>query len=608
MIKSVYHIKKYLAKTKSHLSKESSNEILDLIDSLISNNTRSSFSIFSSIRTTNRSKSIESQRFSDDWIVNRTFLLSDFRDFHQKSTEYRTSLKYLNYIDRKESYRQSFEEIESISFDDNSSKKVKFADELQFCAFKSFKFRIESSSFNIKSFRLIASVNSSKNLVKVKMSKSSNSNVSWAEISREQWKALQKNQQTLNDILRALHLFNQTMQVNLQAFQDNNRQFMTSSSTAKFVQSDNRWNAAEIEFFDSLYDEKSAAIENVIEHSEKDIYFRNVHVFIERVKDMTQIKDDILIRNNLYSRLRNIAFAWYTFNFSDDHKRLIKFDIEVDEWIKILLKKFKQSSKTVLATVIKEKYTMKDVRKRRKFVKYAQIIIKAAKFAEMSVYNQIYLIFNDLDVEFQKNLNIFIETTKLNAFLQKLDLKKKIWWTLRSRNKFDRFMNETNDNRNYRYDNRYSNYDQSYDQSYSNERYNNVRKYKDSAYQNQDNAILFQINNYQIDYFNNRNQYRQDFAFAFASQFTNISYRYEYTSSIENKEKQNAYQSYRNSNSSNTNFYQIKFSNFFVLERRSLQKTYHENDDEKFQNIYEEQKNIYNAEKKRNDNETLFLC
>ena len=171
-------------------------------------------------------------------------------------------------------------------------------------------------------------------------------------------------------------------------------------------------------------------------------------------------------------------------------------------------------------------------------------------------------------------------------------------------------MNETNDNRNYRYDNRYFNQNQSYDQFYSNERYNNVRKYKDSAYQNQDNAILFQINNYQIDYFNNRNQYRQNFAFAFAFAFqlTNTLYRYEYTSSIENKEKQNAYQSYKNSNSSNTNFYQAKFNNFFVFERRSLQKTYHENNDEKFQNIYEKQKNIYNAEKKRNDNETFFLC
>ena len=161
----------------------------------------------------------------------------------------------------------------------------------------------------------------------------------------------------------------------------------------------------------------------------------------------------------------------------------------------------------------------------------------------MFVYNQIYLIFNDLDVEFQRDLNVFIEITKLNAFLQKLDLKKKIWWTLKSRSKFVRSMNETSDNKNYRYENLYSNQSQ----LYSNKRYSNVREYKDLLYQN--NSTLFQVINYQIDYFNNRNHYRtQDFAFAF--QTTNTSHRYEY---VENKEKQNAYQSYRNL--SNTNSY-----------------------------------------------------
>ena len=604
LIKSVYHIKKYLAKTKNHLSKKSPDEILGLIDSLISNNTRSSSSTVTSIRATNRFKSIEPQRFSGDWIVNRTSLLSDLRDFHQKSTEYRTSLEYLNYIDRKGFYRQSPEEIESISSDDNSSKKVRFADDnyqLQPDAPKSPRFRIESPSFNIKSLRLIASSSSFE-----KMPESSNSNVPWAGISREQWEALQENQQTLNDTLRALHLSNQAMQANLQALQDNNRQSMTSSPTAGPVQSDNRWNAAEIGFFDPLYDGKSAATGNAIEHSEKDIYFRNVHVFIERIKNMTQIKDDILIRNNLYSCLRDIALAWYTSNLSDDHKRLIKFDIEIDEWIRILLKKFKQSSETVLATVIREKYTMEDVRRRRELVEYAQIITRAARSAEMSIYNQIYLIFNDLDVEFQRDLNILIETTELDAFLQELDLKKEIWWILGSRNRFGRSMDETSGNKNYRYDNRYFNQGQ----SYSNERYNNVRGYKGSAYQNQGNATFFQIINYQIGYSNNRNQYRQGFAPAFAPQSTNTSYRYEYTPSTEDKEKQNAYQSYKtfNQRNSNTNPYRINFNTPYVPERRPLQKAYHENDDEEFQNIYEEQKNIYNEDNNLYSHEdTMFV-
>lgn len=70
---------------------------------------------------------------------------------------------------------------------------------------------------------------------------------------------------------------------------------------------------------------------------------------------------------------------------------------------------------------------MKNVKTRRKLIKYVQIIIKIVKSAKMSIYNQIYLIFNDLNVEFQKKLDTSTKTTDLNAFLQNLNLKKKIY-------------------------------------------------------------------------------------------------------------------------------------------------------------------------------------
>ena len=68
---------------------------------------------------------------------------------------------------------------------------------------------------------------------------------------------------------------------------------------------------------------------------------------------------------------------------------------------------------------------MKDVKRKRKSIEYAQVITRAAKFAEMSVYNQIYLIYNDLDLKFRKDLSISLETTKMNEFLSDLDFKKK---------------------------------------------------------------------------------------------------------------------------------------------------------------------------------------
>ena len=60
-----------------------------------------------------------------------------------------------------------------------------------------------------------------------------------------------------------------------------------------------RWNAANFDFFDFFYNGKSANIDNVIKHINKNIYFRDVRFFIERARDVITIKNVELIRENL---------------------------------------------------------------------------------------------------------------------------------------------------------------------------------------------------------------------------------------------------------------------------------------------------------------------
>lgn len=43
-------------------------------------------------------------------------------------------------------------------------------------------------------------------------------------------------------------------------------------------------------------------------------------------------------------------------------------------------------------------------------------------------------IYNDLNIKFRRDFQIFINTTKLDDFLQKLKNKKKIWWTITNKN------------------------------------------------------------------------------------------------------------------------------------------------------------------------------
>ena len=58
-------------------------------------------------------------------------------------------------------------------------------------------------------------------------------------------------------------------------------------------------------FFDSFYNNKSSNIEVEIEHAEKKIYFRDITIFINRIKNIAKVKNIELLRNNLQIYLRD---------------------------------------------------------------------------------------------------------------------------------------------------------------------------------------------------------------------------------------------------------------------------------------------------------------
>ncbi len=60
------------------------------------------------------------------------------------------------------------------------------------------------------------------------------------------------------------------------------------SQTMKFKS--NRWIVSKLDFFDSTYERKFTFTDDFMQHAEKNTYFRNVHFFIDRVKNIIVIK------------------------------------------------------------------------------------------------------------------------------------------------------------------------------------------------------------------------------------------------------------------------------------------------------------------------------
>jgi hypothetical protein len=80
-----------------------------------------------------------------------------------------------------------------------------------------------------------------------------------------------------------------------------------------------------------------------------------------------------------------------------------------------------------MISLVKEKYIMKNVKRRRESRKYAEIVLRVAKSTELtSEIYRIFLIYNEINVKFQQNIFMSKANTKLNSFFTNLDDRKNV--------------------------------------------------------------------------------------------------------------------------------------------------------------------------------------
>ena len=196
-----------------------------------------------------------------------------------------------------------------------------------------------------------------------------------------------------------------------------------------------KWNSVDFDFFDFFYDDTSLISEvSLIVNTDKDTYFRDVHLFIVRVKKMILTRDEQLIRNNLWLNLKNTTLKWWTDELFDAERRMTRM-IMIDqeklfEWISLLHDKFKQSTNVVMNSLIQQRYTLRNVASQRESREYAQKIIRLIKNADMiNVLNQLNLIYNDIDIDVRiDTLRRFKDSITINEMLNDMNEFKHDWW------------------------------------------------------------------------------------------------------------------------------------------------------------------------------------
>jgi ribosomal protein L17 len=196
-----------------------------------------------------------------------------------------------------------------------------------------------------------------------------------------------------------------------------------------------RWNLADIDFFDSNFDEKFVFTNETITHAEKNTYYRDVHVFVERIKKMIIVLEFEMIKKNLSSCLRESALMWHIAKLFDVFRRILFYEENVNEWAQTFIARFKTQITIATANLLKERYILTNAERHRESREYAQKIIRWAKFAKLtSSFNQLNIVYNEIDSELRRDLKKSTKNTTIDDYLQLMNDCKNIWWFLTRRN------------------------------------------------------------------------------------------------------------------------------------------------------------------------------
>ena len=380
-----------------------------------------------------------------------------------------------------------------------------------------------------------------------------------------------------------------------------------------------KWNPSNIGFFDPHFNEKIIAIASVMKHSEKDIYFRNIHLFLKRCSNIATIKGDQIVRNNLFICLRELALQWYISEMTSNVKALIKYASGIEHWFVKLLSRFKKKSIIALSILMREKYTFKDAKNQRKFREYAFIILRATKSINLETFDQIAMIWNDMNTEFQRDIQRSNEDIVLDDFLNALDEFKNIWWQL-TRRRMSVFKNSNYRSNQYQYSKKRSDqYQQSEKEFKSCNISESFEEYRKN-YSRANSTSNFKSNS------NNMQQYFKSWTLRTSYQFTRQSYQ--------QKKDRQAFKDIENSSkfSKSTDVSKSQHSIYNKFQRYSIdsqrinpsyqQKASHENEDEKlkddeeqenfsfnFANFDDEDNELYYEKEsiKEDDNDQIFI-
>ncbi len=187
-----------------------------------------------------------------------------------------------------------------------------------------------------------------------------------------------------------------------------------------------RWNQADLGYFDPHLDRAHG--EGEIVSLGKDMYYRNVVLFVQRLQNLVIFRGAALVKANIATSLQGSALEWYTSELSDFDRDALNNDPGVKSWVNTLSHRFKMPTSVALGLLTDETYTLDDARARRPPAQYVRAIMRHGIGCNIvDVANQLSFAYRGLAPEFLVFVSPPTKSTRVADFIRALEEKQEVW-------------------------------------------------------------------------------------------------------------------------------------------------------------------------------------
>ena len=541
--------------TEHRYARDLSKNIINIVNSIVSINFRSTRAFTSVERDIKTIFFVEFNQYSIEWSLSSDSFVTVVRKFHAITDQYRQTRIYFNFLsitntsfdsnDSSNKFKNKFLIQQSISFIiDRKSLLITFRrlnsfflssdvfrsdrfnnskSHVRLSIASSYSFIIDRSRFNIstKQFSVFADIQSTETR-QINVSKNKNDEVFFTNVIFTNLFDSKSTFVQTKKIFRSNMNSSFSVSVEIKSIFWNDLLIMTQvfniirSSSIDFnfdavvivvvdVDKSVVDLSKNIEYFDSKY-EDSFERNFIIVIFDRHIFYRDVFIFIDRLKNLKKNFFDSKIKKYVAECMKNDILKWQFCELNSLKKKLLKY-VTVDQWCETLIQRFKKRDATILKKLQNSFFIFVDVHFDKTSRVYVQNILRHFRIADYNfIYHQLLNAWSDLELKMRMQISEFIFDIQLNIFLDLLNSKITIWTKMivkRAENNFDT-NNVDKANRSINKQNRRQNnfqqsdvYDSQFSQNFWFFSNYTLYQFQNSAYQNQ---------KYQYQFFEERQQ------------------------------------------------------------------------------------------------------